>query len=89
MKKLNKKIMAEQYMERFVHYIEDNYGDIEDSDYKKLIKEAKKVITKFIKEYPYENDGYEEYVDDYDYFDYELLSTLKRDTTYLRDCCDD
>lgn len=85
MKKLDKKRMIEEYVERFENYIIDNYGDISDDDYKNLMKEGKKVITKYIKEYPYENDGYEEYVDDYNFFDSDLLSTIKSNTTYLRE----
>ena len=75
--------MIEEYLGRFDNYIEDNHGDINENEYEKLMKEAKKIISKFIRNFPYENDGEEEYVYDYDYFDWYLLNTLKHETTYL------
>ena len=89
MKKLNKKKMIDEYVERFGNYVLDNHGSISDAEYRKLMCEGRKVITKYIKSYPYENDGYEEYVDDYDVFDHDLLCSLKNGTSYLREhCCD-
>ena len=85
MKRLNKKNLINECLEGITTKIADDYT-ITDKEMRLFRREAKKIITDFVKSYHYDEDYMgDECIDDYSEFQDDLMAKIRRETQFFKE----
>jgi len=83
-KKLNKRELIKECLEGIEEKATDEFT-IEGKDLKLFRKEAKKIVSDFVKSYRYDTDMFgNECIDDYSYFQDDLMSEIYGNTSFFK-----
>lgn len=84
-KKINKKELIEECIEGVETRVDYDYG-LTKEEYNKFHKEAKKIISEFIKSYKYDVDIFgNECIEDYSEFQGDLMSEIYSHTSFFKE----
>lgn len=84
-KKINKKDLIEECIEGVENRVDDDYA-LTDEEYDLFHKEAKKIVSNFVKTYKYDVDQFgNECIEDYSYFQMDLMSEIYNRTSFFKE----